>query len=406
MKVLLVCVKLNGGGAERVGVLMANSLADRGHQVSIVSNLYEPVIYDVDKRISIHSMNPNTTNEYKKWSAAIINIRKEIRREKPDIIVGIMYLCSLAAKIASIGTGIPVVMTEHNSFERPESAPFKKKDLFFKFKVNKIYDYVTVLTEADKKIIGNRLKRVEVMPNPLLLKPYYEEHHREKRLIAAGRVDAWHYKGFDILVKAWNQIYHKYPEWRLEIAGLCDRPRNYLRIVNLIQDFKIEERTKLLGYRTDVEQLYRDSEIFVLSSRYEGFGLVLIEAMSQGCAPIACDYKGRQKEILKETNQLETHPSPPCLGREPNSAESSIKNSSLNREDFQKAGIEICENGILCEPENVEALAQAMDKMISDEDYRRKVQQNAVKRTEFYNLERTGERWEKFLEKVIKLKHS
>ena len=87
MKILLVCVKLNGGGAERVGVLMANSLADRGHQVSIVSNLYEPVVYDVDKRISIHSMNPNTTNEYKKWSAAIINIRKEIKREKPDIIV-------------------------------------------------------------------------------------------------------------------------------------------------------------------------------------------------------------------------------------------------------------------------------------------------------------------------------
>ena len=380
MKILLVCVKLNGGGAERVGVLMANSLAERGHQVSIVSNLYEPVVYDVDKRISIHSMNPNTTNEYKKWSAAIINIRKEINREKPDIIVGIMYLCSLAAKIASIGTGIPVVMTEHNSFERPESAPFKKKDLFFKFKVNKIYDYVTVLTEADKKVIGNRLKRVEVMPNPLLLKPYYEEHQREKRLIAAGRVDAWHYKGFDILVKAWNQIYHKYPEWRLEIAGLCDRPRNYLRIVNLIQDFNIEDRTKLLGYRTDVEQLYRDSEIFVLSSRYEGFGLVLIEAMSQGCAPIACDYKGRQGEILCPEGV------------------SSFKS--------QDSSLEICENGILCEPENVEALAQAMDKMISDEEYRRKVQQNAVKRSEFYNLERTGERWEKFLEKVIKLKKS
>ncbi len=382
MKILLVCVKLNGGGAERVGVLMANSLANRGHQVSIVSNLYEPVVYDVDKRISIHSMNPNTTNEYKKWGAAIINIRKEINREKPDIIVGIMYLCSLAAKIASIGTGIPVVMTEHNSFERPDSAPFKKKQLFFKYKVNKIYDYVTVLTEADKRVIGNRLKRVEVMPNPLLLKPYYEEHRREKRLIAAGRVDAWHYKGFDILVKAWNQIYHKYPEWRLEIAGLCDRPRNYLRIVNLIQDFKIEDRTKLLGYRTDVEQLYRNSEIFVLSSRYEGFGLVLIEAMSQGCAPIACDFKGRQGEILSPT---------PTLPR---------------REGDNNSSLEICENGILCEPENVEALAQAMDKMIKDEEYRRKVQQNAVKRTEFYNLERTGERWEKFLEKVIKSKHS
>lgn len=382
MKILLVCVKLNGGGAERVGVLVANSLADRGHQVSIVSNLYEPVVYDVDKRISIHSMNPNTTNEFIKWTTAIKNIRKVVQREKPDIILGVMYLCSLAAKIASIGTGIPVVMTEHNSFERPSTRPLSRKSKFFKFKVNKIYDYVTVLTEADKKIIGNRLKRVEVMPNPLFLTPFYENHSCEKRILAAGRVDAWYTKGFDVLIKAWNQIYSKYPDWRLEIAGLCDILSNYQCILDLIQNFNIGERTKLLGYRTDVEQLYRNSEIFVLSSRYEGFGLVLIEAMSQGCAPIACDFKGRQREILSPT---------PALPR---------------REGENNHSLEICENGILCEPENVEALAQAMEKMISDENYRRKVQQNAVKRTEFYNLERTGERWETFLEKVIKLKHS
>lgn len=380
MKILLVCVKLNGGGAERVGVLIANSLANRGHEVSIVSNLYEPIVYEVDKRISIHSMNPNTTNEVIKWGAAIKNIRKEIKRDKPDIILGVMFLCSLAAKIASVGTGIPVVMTEHNSFERPSTRPLSWKSKFFKFKVNKIYDYVTVLTEADKRVIGNRLKRVEVMPNPLLLAPFYEEHSREKRILAAGRVDAWYTKGFDVLVKAWNQIYIKYPEWRLEIAGLCDLPPYYGVISNLIKEYDIGERTKLLGYRTDVEQLYRDSEIFVLSSRYEGFGLVLIEAMSQGCAPIACDFKGRQKEIL-------------CP-------------EGVSSSKFHDSRIEICENGILCEPDNVEALAQAMDKMISDEDYRRKVQQNAVKRSEFYNLERAGERWEKFLEKVIKLKHS
>lgn len=218
------------------------------------------------------------------------------------------------------------------------------------------------------------------MPNPLLLTPFYEDHSREKRILAAGRVDAWYTKGFDVLVKAWNQIYNKYPEWRLEIAGLCDILAHYEEIPNLIEKYGIGERTKLLGYRTDVEQLYRDSEIFVLSSRYEGFGLVLIEAMSQGCAPIACDYKGRQKEILCPEGV------------------SSFKS--------QDSSLEICENGILCEPDNVEALAQAMEKMISDEEYRRKVQHNAVKRTEFYNLEKTGERWEKFLEKVIKLKHS
>lgn len=406
MKIFVVCVKLNGGGAERVGVSIANSLSFRGHQIYMISNIYEPIVYSLDKHIEVRSLCSNTYQPYKKWLSSINNIRKYIKEDKPDIIIGIMQLCSFVAKLASIGTGIPVIMTEHDSFERPASAPFSRNDLFFKYKLNRIYDYVTVLTEADKIVIDNKLKRVEVMPNPLLLNPYYNEHQREKRIIAAGRVDAWHYKGFDVLVKAWNIIYHKYPDWRLEIAGLCDIPAHYEEVPNLIKKYGIKERTILLGYCKDVEKLYRNSEIFVLSSRYEGFGLVLIEAMSQGCAPIACDYKGRQREIMGETNQLETHPSPPCLGRVLNSTQSNIINSSLNREDFQNAGIEICENGILCEPENVEALAQAMDKMISDEEYRRKVQQNAVKRTEYYNLEKTGERWEKFLEKVINLKHS
>lgn len=383
MKIGIVTIALSHGGAERVAVTLANVFSQRGHQVIIFTDLNESIIYVPENSIKLIGVLKERNQGFKRWIKAISTIRNSVKREKPEVIIGIMGLCTLFTYIACLGLRIPIIMTEHNSFERPDSAPFSFKEKLFKFVINRLYKHITVLTEADKKTIGNRFKNVAVMPNPLLLNPLHEIHSREKRILAAGRVDAWYTKGFDVLVKAWNQIYNKYPEWRLEIAGLCDILAHYEEIPNLIEKYGIGERTKLLGYRTDVEQLYRDSEIFVLSSRYEGFGLVLIEAMSQGCAPIACDFKGRQKEIIGD---------PP--------------KSSLNREDFQKAGIEICENGILCEPDNVEALAQAMEKMISDEDYRRNVQQNAVKRTEFYNLERTGERWEKFLEKVIKLKHS
>lgn len=380
MKIGIVTIALSHGGAERVAVTLANVFSQRGHQVIIFTDLNESIIYVPENSIKLIGVLKERNQGFKRWIKAISTIRNSVKREKPEVIIGIMGLCTLFTYIACLGLRIPIIMTEHNSFERPDSAPFSFKEKLFKFVINRLYKHITVLTEADKKIIGNRFKNVAVMPNPLLLNPLHEIHSREKRILAAGRVDAWYTKGFDVLVKAWNQIYNKYPEWRLEIAGLCDIPAHYEEIPNLIEKYGIGERTKLLGYRTDVEQLYRDSEIFVLSSRYEGFGLVLIEAMSQGCAPIACDFKGRQKEIL-------------CP-------------EGVSCSKSQDSGMEICENGILCEPDNVEALAQAMEKMIRDNEFRHKVQQNAVKRTEFYNLERTGERWEKILEKVIKLKKS
>ena len=87
--------------------------------------------------------------------------------------------------------------------------------------------------------------------------------------------------------------------------------------------------------------------------------MVLIEAMSQGCAPIACDYMGRQKEII--TNESE---------------------------------------GLLCEPDNPKALADAIDRMIADKEYRLSVQKNAIERSKYYTLDKTMDRWEKILKNI------
>ena len=124
-----------------------------------------------------------------------------------------------------------------------------------------------------------------------------------------------------------------------------------------------------MGVRKDIEELYKKSSIFVLSSRYEGFGLVLIEAMSQGCAPVACDYKGRQAEIL------------------------SLSGDERRKTKDEKSGIEITENGILCEPDNVEALASAMRKMIKDDNYRERIQHNATTRSKDKKKKKIMNKW-------------
>ena len=102
---------------------------------------------------------------------AIPRVRQYCKEFHPDIIIGVMYVCSFIARISSMRLNIPVIATEHDSFERPKSAPMSILGNFFKFKVNRIYDAVTVLTKADEAFIGNSLSNVHVMPNPLALPP-------------------------------------------------------------------------------------------------------------------------------------------------------------------------------------------------------------------------------------------
>ena len=105
--------------------------------------------------------------------------------------------------------------------------------------------------------------------------------------------------------------------------------------------------------------MYQRAAIFVLSSRYDGFGLVLIEAMSQGCACVACDYKGRQSEIISSQEQ-----------------------------------------GIICEPDNVDALAKAMLTLINDENKRNKMGIHAIARASDFTIDKIVELWDDILKDI------
>ena len=407
---------MGAGGAERVGVNLANGFTNHGHQVFIITDIHQKANYLVDKKVTVLPFCKQKKGKINKWYNATLNIRRYAKREKPNVIIGIMEVCTLVSFVAILGMRIPLIMTEHNSFERPVTAPLSYRKKVFKFGVNKLYKNITVLTEADKLYIGTRLKNITVMPNPLFLTPIKEIPHKEKTVLAAGRVDDWHYKGFDILLQAWSKIISneqleisnydysqdgKQSHWWLKIAG-DGKKESFEYLMNLLPDAEwvfndnvndndkhsntknTEEkgidtdkqnsqkngiwrsekyRIEFLGFQKDMESLYKKSEIFVLSSRYEGFGLVLIEAMSQGCAPIACDYKGRQREIIQDDSQ-----------------------------------------GLCCEPDHVEELADAIQKMMIDEDYRKTAQQNAVERSKFSELDHIISMWEDLL-KEIHLSH-
>lgn len=380
MKILIICSNLGFGGAEHVAVTLANGFLSRGHYVIVATNLYEKVNFSLDDGVIVENIVSTNKNRFKKWFSSVKDFRKLVKHHQPDVVIGIMELCSLIAKISTIGTKIPVVATDHYTFDRPKNAPFTKQQWFFKFIVNYIYKYITVLTEADKKVISKKFRGITVMPNPLSLQPTKEIPFKENIVTAAGRIGGWYAKGFDVLLQTWKSLYYdneNLRDWWLKIAG-DGKKEDFEYLMNLLPDGKWvfndndddnhkgwlwrseKYHIEFLGFQKDIESLYKKSEIFVLSSRYEGFGLVVIEAMSQGCACVACDYKGRQREIIQDDSQ-----------------------------------------GLCCEPNNVEELATALEKMMTDEAYRKEVQKNAIERSVFYDIEHTMDRWEAYLKKVI-----
>lgn len=378
MKICIVCPRLCHGGAERVAVSLANGFVARGHEVVFFADLYEEQTFALDESIQLLNLVPQSNDKLKKWGGAIRILRTQLKKDKPDVIIGIMSLCSIVAKLASIGMGIPVVATEHDSYERPGSAPMPFFIKCYKFWICRMYSCVTVLTGADKKIIGKRLRNVTVMENPLALEPIETLSPRKRIILASGRVDNWHYKGFDVLIRAFGKFVQGLKSkvqdegWKLVIAGVWRNPETRTFLDGIAKECGVLDKIEYTGFVEDMQKLYAESSIFVLSSRYEGFGLVLIEAMSQGCACVACDYKGRQREIMSPTPTLPEG----------------------------EGAFEACKTGILCEPDDVEALAEAMKKMIEDDEYRESVRAKAIERSKYYSIENTMDRWEKLLTSV------
>lgn len=360
-RILFMCPSLTRGGAERVTRDVADGLNVLGNTVAILTNTTTAITYKPTTDIKIYSHTTNRLLIKKLRRFSVIRARKVIKDFKPDVIVGVMWGDALVAYIATrlIRKDIPVVFSDHDSFDRPS---FVKESLIKKFSkhiLSKLCDWYTVLTEPDLILAKeDGVKNVSVQINPLSLSPLPTLPEKKNTILAVGRLDAWYYKGFDLLIKAWGRIAKNHPSFVLQFAGTgSEKSVKFLK--KHIEDNGIEKQVEFLGFRDDMESIYKESSIFVLSSRYEGFGLVLIEAMSQGCACIACDFGGRQGDIIQHGY-----------------------------------------NGLLCPIDNVDSLADSIEKLISDKQLRLKVQNNAISSLSKYSKKSVSLSWNNLINNI------
>lgn len=366
MNILIFCNILSRGGAERVAVSYANGLCRLGHTVYILADTSVEQTYETDTSITIiptplSGSKGSFLTKIRYRLKLISFIRDLIDKYEITAIVKVMHVYAVELLIAkSLSKNKPpIIMTDHNAYERPSSAPMPFKIYFQKFILNRLFNKVTVLTQRDKQITDrHHLHNVVVLNNPLFIKTTNTSSScRGNTILAVGGLDRWHVKGFDVLIKAWNSISQEFPDWKLRIAGHGSmESKMYLNSLSISNN-----QFEIVDFNSDIVNEYRQSSIFVLSSRYEGWGLVLIEAMSQGCACIACDFRGRQREIITSG-----------------------------------------ENGIICEPDDVANLAFCIKRLICEPDLRAKLQQNAVHNLESFSEEATASHLEDIIRQSIR----
>ncbi len=157
------------------------------------------------------------------------------------------------------------------------------------------YDYIVTLTKRDQLSWKKVMSNVAQVYNPLTISSSLKSDCKIKNVIAVGRLEFA--KGFDILINSWRKLARKHPDWTLTIFGEGSK-RNELQ--DLIDTYSLTKSIFLMGRTANIVKEYANSSIFVLSSREEGFGLVITEAESCGLPIITFDCPNGPGEIVED----------------------------------------------------------------------------------------------------------
>lgn len=301
--VYLVRDYVNPGGIERVVAYKANYLVKMGYKVYIVS-LFEkeglPFFY-FDPRIMFYNLNLAddkfiNENFVEKLSSYFDEI-------KPDITLttGIGALNYLY----KVKDGSKKILELH-------FAKYKKKYKLAKldsFLLGRLITYVysykrttiaskynafVVLTDEDR-LDWKGLNNIVTIPNPLSFVPASYSDLKTKRVIAIGRYT--NQKGFDLLIDIWSKVNPYFPDWKLSFYGVGGKKR---RLENQIKELNLGASIELNPPTKNVEEELNKSAIYAMSSRYEGFGLVLQEAMACGVPAVSFACKSGPQDIIHD----------------------------------------------------------------------------------------------------------
>lgn len=365
----------NPGGMERVLVNKVTYLVEKLHwDVSIVTTDQKnrPAFYPLPEGVRMTDLGINYSDDNVKHPIGKIfgyllkrrthrkRLTELLMREKADIVVSLYP--SESSFIPLIKDGSRKVLELH--FCKFFRLQYGRKGLLGLIdrwrtrqdeRIVRKFDRFVVLTHEDKGYWGN-LPNIEVIPNAAMHLTCRYADVLQHRVIAVGRLD--YQKGFDRLLRTWRMIQQtgRYADWHLDIFGQGEW-HDWLQ--GMIVDWQLSDTVCIHRPTERIGEKYAASSLLVMSSHYEGFPMVMIEAMAYGLPVVTYDFKCGPKDIIRQG-----------------------------------------ENGLLVREGDIEGLAQAMQRLMDDEPLRLRMGEEAKKVVDTYSEEAVMSQWTALFESL------
>ena len=346
------------GGTERVSTQIANALTESGrYRISFVS-LFEQntrPAYNIDEGISRHVLYNRPVRGVTHCPQICTRLAKLVVRQHIDVIIDIDCILDMYSLAIRKFVGVKVISWEHFNFLQNPDVPFRK---YTRQWAAKAADAIVTLTATDVELYTSHLKvkcPILEIPNPMDMPQdggrYDASSHM---LVSCGRFVPQ--KGFDMLVQVAKKVMPSHPSWRWVVLG--DGP-DRVSIQRAVDDCGLHESVVLPGQVSDLSPYWRKSSIFVLTSRFEGLPMVMLEAKAYGIPSVSFDCATGPKEIIED-------------------------------------GI----NGFLVPPCDIDGMAVKLSRLMDDEELRVSFSVHALDGAEKYQLSHITDIWHRLLSQV------
>lgn len=310
MKILIFTNSLAGGGTERVAATLANYWAQGNWDVTVLTlNPACEDFYSLDplvRRISLDLAGDSggVLNGFVQNVRRVVALRRCIRQLRPGIALSMMSTPNVLLAFASLGMSTMCAIGSEHCY--PPHAPLGKIWNSLRRKMYGRLSAVVALTQVGAEWMKTHVPaaRIAVIPNAAVW-PLPDNEPRiapdslcrpeRKILLAVGRLNS--VKNFDVLIRAFAQLAGKYPAWDLVILGEGPERR---RLESTIRDTLMEERVLVPGIAGNVGKWYQRADLFVMTSRSEGFPNALAEALAHGLPAVSFDCDTGPRDIIRD----------------------------------------------------------------------------------------------------------